>query len=106
MRNNPRESTADWRCGTFGGNLSGMHTTLNAEGEIGIPDNIRRADCLSAGDSFELHRLTSGCYVLTKQPGSSKSFTTVTGEDGLPVIRAEHGRITASLVREIESATA
>ena len=45
-----------------------MKTTLNADGKIGIPDEIRQTDHLTAGDSFELERLTPGHYLLTKQP--------------------------------------
>ena len=45
-----------------------MKTTLNADGKIGIPDEIRQTDHLTAGDSFELERLTPGHYLLTKPP--------------------------------------
>lgn len=82
-----------------------MKTTLNADGKIGIPDTIRQTDHLAAGDSFELERLTPGHYLLTKQPPHGTGFTVVTGEDGLPVIRAENGVITSRLVKEIESQT-
>ncbi len=82
-----------------------MKTTLNADGKIGIPDEIRRTDHLSAGDSFELQRLTPGHYLLTKQKSSFARFTVATGEDGLPVIRGENGIITSRLVKEIESQT-
>jgi bifunctional DNA-binding transcriptional regulator/antitoxin component of YhaV-PrlF toxin-antitoxin module len=37
-----------------------MKTTLKADGNIGIPDEIRQTDHLAAGDSFELERLTPG----------------------------------------------
>jgi hypothetical protein len=87
------------------GYKNAMKTTLNADGKIGIPDEIRRTDHLSAGDSFELQRLTLGHYLLTKQPISPAQFTVATGEDGLPVIRGESGVITPGLVKEIESQT-
>ena len=80
-----------------------MKTTLNSGGQIGIPDEIRRTDHLAAGDSFELERLTSGNYLLTKQQTFGTHFTVVTGDDGLPVIRVESGSITSRLVKEIES---
>ena len=82
-----------------------MKTMLNADGNIGIPDEIRRSDHLTAGDAFELERLTSGHYLLTKQPGTGPRFSEGTAEDGLPVIRAENGVITSRLVKEIESQT-
>ena len=82
-----------------------MKTTLNADGNIGIPDEIRQTDNLNAGDSFELERLTPGHYLLTKQPPPGALFTVSTGEDGLPVIRAENGVITSRLVKDIESQT-
>lgn len=80
-----------------------MKTTLNADGKIGIPDEIRQTDHLTAGDSFELERLTPGHYLLTKQPPPSGRVTVATGEDGLPVIRTEYGAITSGLVKDIES---
>ena len=82
-----------------------MKTTLNADGKIGIPDEIRQTDHLAAGDSFELERLTPGHYLLTKQPPPVARFTVATGEDGLPVIRPENGVITSRLVKDIESQT-
>lgn len=82
-----------------------MKTTLKADGDIGIPDEIRQTDHLAAGDSFELERLTPGHYLLTKQPPPGARFTVATGEDGLPVIRTENGNITSRLVKELESQT-
>ena len=82
-----------------------MKTMLNADGKIDIPDEIRRTDHLTAGDSFELERLTTGHYLLTKQQPSGASFIVAIGEDGLPVLRTENGVITARLVKEIESQT-
>jgi bifunctional DNA-binding transcriptional regulator/antitoxin component of YhaV-PrlF toxin-antitoxin module len=81
-----------------------MKTTLNADGNIGIPDEIRRSDHLSTGDSFELQRLTSGHYLLTKHQALAP-FTIATGEDGLPVICTENGAITSRQIKEIESQT-
>ncbi|MBI4658211.1 MAG: hypothetical protein HY735_05065 [Verrucomicrobia bacterium] len=82
-----------------------MKTTLNADGKIGIPDEICQTDHLTAGDSFELERLTPGHYLLTKQSSHSARFTVATGKDGLPVIRTEDGIITSRLVKDIESQT-
>jgi bifunctional DNA-binding transcriptional regulator/antitoxin component of YhaV-PrlF toxin-antitoxin module len=82
-----------------------MKTTLNADGKIGIPDEIRQTDHLTAGDSFELQRLTPGHYLLTKEQPSGTRFIVATGEDGLPVIRGENGIITSRLVKEIERQT-
>ena len=82
-----------------------MKTTLSADGKIGIPDEIRKADHLSGGDSFELERLMPGHYLLTKQPPAGARFTVATGEDGLPIIRAENGVITSQQVKELESQT-
>ena len=82
-----------------------MKTTLNADGLIDIPQQIREADHLAPGDSFELERLTPGHYLLAKQPAPGGQFTIATGEDGLPVIRVANGVITARLLKEIESQT-
>jgi AbrB family looped-hinge helix DNA binding protein len=82
-----------------------MKTTLNAEGQIIIPKQIRDSDHLIAGDSFELQRLTSGFYVLSKQSSERASLRIETAEDGLPVIRGNSGIITTAMVREIESQT-
>ncbi len=82
-----------------------MKTTLDAGGQISIPDEIRQNDHLATGDSFELERLTPGHYLLTKQPSSRACFTIAVGEDGLPVIRTENGVITSGLVKELESQT-
>ena len=84
------------------GKTTSVKTTLNADGNIGIPDEIRRTDHLSAGDSFDLQRLTSGHYLLTKQQPPA---VIATGEDSLPVIRTENGVITSRQVKEIESQT-
>ena len=59
-----------------------MKTTLNADGKIGILDEIRRTDRLSLDDSFEFERLTSGHYLLTKQPGITARFVIAAGDDG------------------------
>jgi bifunctional DNA-binding transcriptional regulator/antitoxin component of YhaV-PrlF toxin-antitoxin module len=82
-----------------------MKTVLGANGEIGIPAQIREADHLHAGDSFEVERLMPGQYVVTKEPAHRPRFTTATGSDGLPVIRAENGIITSQRVKELESLT-
>lgn len=82
-----------------------MKTTLNANGQIGIPQQIRDADHLAPGDSFEFERLTPGHYLLAKQQSAGVRFTVATGDDGLPVIRVANGVITSRLVSEIESQT-
>jgi hypothetical protein len=40
-----------------------MKTTLSTDRKIRIPDEIRKADYLSGGDSFELEHLMSGHYL-------------------------------------------
>lgn len=82
-----------------------MKTTLDAGGQISIPNEIRQSDHLAAGDSFELERLTPGHYLLTKQQAVGARFAVAIGEDGLPVIRAESGVITSRLIKELESQT-
>jgi bifunctional DNA-binding transcriptional regulator/antitoxin component of YhaV-PrlF toxin-antitoxin module len=79
-----------------------VKTTLNADGKIAIPDEIRRSDHLAAGDCFELERVTGGHYMLTKQMTLAR-FTIGCAEDGLPVIRADSGVITSQTVKDIES---
>jgi len=80
-----------------------MKTMLNADGRIGIPDEIRRTDHLAAGDSFELERVTPGHYLLTRQQPPGARCAVFTGQDGLPVIRTEGGMISSQLVKELES---
>jgi bifunctional DNA-binding transcriptional regulator/antitoxin component of YhaV-PrlF toxin-antitoxin module len=82
-----------------------MKTTLTADGQIGIPSEIRQADHLVPGDSFEVERLMPGHYLVAKQQPVQPRFTVATGNDGLPVIRAEEGVITSRLVSEIDSQT-
>lgn len=82
-----------------------MKTTLNADGNIGIPAEIRQTDQLTAGDSFELERLTPGHYLLTRHLPSGALVTFATADDGLPVIRVACGVITSRLVKDIESQT-
>ena len=82
-----------------------MKITLNADGQIGIPQQIRDADHLAPGDSFELERLTPGHYLLAKQGASPHSLSIVVGDDGLPVICVTNGVITSQLVKELESQT-
>lgn len=82
-----------------------MRTTLNADGNIAIPDEIRRSDQLAAGDLFEVERLTPGHYLLTKQPGAASGFKVDMADDGLPIIRTENGVITTKMVRDLESQT-
>jgi bifunctional DNA-binding transcriptional regulator/antitoxin component of YhaV-PrlF toxin-antitoxin module len=79
-----------------------METTLGAHGEIGIPSQLREADHLDAGDRFEIERIVPGHYVLSKIAGAPGSFSICTAADGLPLIRAQGGTISAALVREIE----
>jgi len=62
-------------------------------------------DHLTAGDAFELERLTPGHYLLTRQPPPGSRFTAATAEDGLPVIRTENGTITSRMVKDVESQT-
>jgi len=78
-----------------------VKTTLNSDGRIDIPNEIRQADHLAAGDSFELERLTPGHYLLTKQPAHDAHITVSGGEDGLPLIRASNGVITSRFVKDI-----
>ena len=83
-----------------------MKTTPDAHGQVGIPQQIRDADHLVPGDSFELERLTPGHYLLAKHQPVGARFTVHTGDDGLPVIRPANGTtITSRLVKEIESQT-
>ena len=82
-----------------------MKTVLSANGEIGIPEQIRKADQLHAGDSFEVERLMPGYYVVTKEPSSQSRFTVSAGTDGLPVIRTENGIIPSQRVKELENLT-
>ncbi len=82
-----------------------MKTMLNADGLIGIPPEIRQADHLSPGDSFEFVRLTPGHYLLAKEQSAGARFIVAEGDDGLPLIRVANGVITSRLVKEIESQT-
>lgn len=83
--------------------MNGMKTILGADGQIGIPQQIRDADHLAAGDSFELLRLTPGHYLLAKEPSRGGRYLVTTAEDGLPLIRGAEGLFTSQLVKEVES---
>ena len=82
-----------------------MKTTLDTNGQIGLPKQIRETDHLHAGDTFEVERLMPGQYVVTKAPPSHPCFVVVAGADGLPVIRTENGVITSQRVKDLESLT-
>lgn len=82
-----------------------MKTTLTADGQINVPQEIRQTDHLGTGDLFSFDRLASGNYLLTKLPTQSPPFTVVIADDGLPVIRGNGGVITSQRVREVESQT-
>lgn len=79
-----------------------MKTTLTSEGLIGIPAEVREADQLSPGDSFDLERLSPGHYLLAKQKAAIR-FNVIIGDDGLPIIRGKEGIITLQLVKELDS---
>ena len=83
-----------------------MKTTLDANGQIALPEQIQAVDHLAPGDSFELERVAPGRYLLAKHAPAGERFTVVEGNDGLPIIRTNDGVITSRLVREIESQTA
>lgn len=82
-----------------------MRTTLTAGGEIGIPLEVRRDDHLQPGDEFDLDRVASGHYLLTRLQRQPRSFSIATADDGLPVIRTNGGTITSTMVKELESQT-
>ena len=82
-----------------------MKTVLSANGEIGIPEQIRQADHLLAGDAFEVERLMPGHYVITKAASALPTFSVLVGHDGLPTIHTEGGIITSQRVKELESLT-
>jgi hypothetical protein len=82
-----------------------MKTPLGADGQIGIPQQIRDADHLAAADSFELQLVTAGHYQLAKEPSHGLRYLVTTAEDGLPLINGAEGLITSQLVKEIESQT-
>lgn len=44
-----------------------MTATLSSKGQIVLPSPIRRQDHLHTGESFELERLDSGKYLLTRK---------------------------------------
>ena len=80
-----------------------MKPTLNADGQIAIPQQIQDADHLAPGDSFEVERVAPGRYLVAKQAPGVDRFTITTGDDGVPVIRTTDGVITSRLVKEIET---
>lgn len=44
-----------------------MTTTLSSKGQVVLPSTIRRIDRLHPGESFDLERLDSGKYLLTRK---------------------------------------
>lgn len=79
-----------------------MKTTLNENGQIGIPEQYRDADHLVPGDSFELERIRAGHYLLARRK-KANNFSVEMHDDGLPIIRVDNGVITSRLVKKIES---
>ena len=52
-----------------------MTATLSSKGQIVLPSSYRQLDHLHAGESFELERLDSGKYLLTrKNPPPNSGF--------------------------------
>lgn len=53
-----------------------MITTILPSGQLEVPDELVRQDHLAPGDEFEIERLGSGKYQLTRKP-PEKSATFV-----------------------------
>ena len=52
-----------------------MTTMLSSKGQIVLPSPIRRLDRLRSGESFEIERVDSGKYLLTrKSPPSNQGL--------------------------------
>lgn len=64
---------------------------------VEVIDQIKH---LSPGERAQVAR-----FVVEGKPQTARQFTVTVAEDGLPVIRANGGVITACLVRELESMT-
>ena len=45
-----------------------MKTKVSIKGEITLPPKLRQQDGIRAGEQFEIQRLGTGRYLLTKQP--------------------------------------
>jgi hypothetical protein len=84
-----------------------MNTTLNADGKIGLPEQIVQADHLAAGDPFDVTRLRAGQYLLTlKKPSVAPGcYKIIQGKHGFPVIKGDGGVITSEMIKEIEGIT-
>ena len=52
-----------------------MTTMLSSKGQLVLPSTIRRLDRLRSGESFEIERVDSGTYLLTrKSPPSNQGL--------------------------------
>lgn len=45
-----------------------MKTVISSKGQIVLPAELRKRDGIRSGQSFEIERLESGQYLLTRQP--------------------------------------
>jgi len=45
-----------------------MKTVVSSKGQIVLPAEIRARDRIQAGQKFDIERIESGRYLLTKQP--------------------------------------
>ena len=50
-----------------------MKTTVSDNGQITLPQTLRRKDRIRAGQQFEIERLKAGEYLLKKKPDASAS---------------------------------
>ncbi len=46
-----------------------MTTSVSSKGQIVLPAEIRKRDCIKAGQTFKIQRLKSGDYRLTRTKG-------------------------------------
>ena len=53
-----------------------MKTLISTKGQVVLPAEFRRQDRIRPGEQFEIERLGSGQYLLTKQTASGKSGVT------------------------------
>lgn len=44
-----------------------MKTVVSTTGQIDLPDELRRQDGIAAGERFDLQRIGTGCYLLSRE---------------------------------------
>ncbi len=48
-----------------------MKTIVSSNGQINLPDELRQQDGIAPGQKFDLRRIATGCYILSREVPNS-----------------------------------